>query len=277
MSSRFDPMVPLPYRVSNRRRELDNVVTLELRPIHAPGIGPFLPGQFNMLYAFGVGEIPISVSGDPGRQDPLVHTTRAVGAVSEAICKLRPGDTLGVRGPFGSVWPIEEMRGKDVVFMAGGIGLAPLRPAIYHVLQRMQAHDRVSVLIGARQPDQVLFTAEYEAWREAGAQVSVTVDTAGPGWTGAIGVVTELLPRVSFDPANTVALVCGPEIMMRFAVQNLRNSGMDASDVYVTMERNMKCAIGLCGHCQYGADFVCKDGPVFPFSRIEKRFYVPEI
>jgi len=277
MSSRFDPMVPLPYRVSNRRRELDNVVTLEMRPIHAPGIGPFLPGQFNMLYVFGVGEIPISVSGDPGRQDPLVHTTRAVGRVSEAICKLRPGDTLGVRGPFGSAWPIEEMRGKDVVFMAGGIGLAPLRPAIYYVLQRMQAHDRVSVLIGARQPDQVLFTEECEAWREAGAQVSLTVDTAGPGWTGSIGVVTELLPRASFDPANTVALVCGPEIMMRFAVQNLRGAGMDVSDIYVTMERNMKCAIGLCGHCQYGPDFICKDGPVFPFSRVKKRFYVPEI
>jgi len=270
-------MSPQPYRVASRRRELDDTVTLELRAVRGPGIGSFRPGQFNMLYVFGVGEIPISISGDPRDSEVLVHTTRAVGRVSEAICKLRPGDTLGVRGPFGSAWPLEAMLGKDVVFVAGGIGLAPLRPAIYRVVHDIAAHGRVSVLIGARQPDQVLFTEEYDAWREAGAGVTVTVDTAGAGWTGSVGVVTELLSRAPFEPSNTTVLVCGPEIMMRFAIRKLQIIGVDPSDVYLTMERNMKCAVGLCGHCQYGADFVCKDGPVFPYSRIEERLYVPEI
>lgn len=272
-----DRMVPQPYRVAKRRREIDDAVTLTLRPVRAPGIDPPLPGQFNMLYVFGIGEIPISISGSTEQPDVLVHTTRAVGRVSEAICKLRPGDTLGVRGPFGSAWPLERMRGKDVVIVAGGIGLAPLRPAVYHAIRDPEAFDRVSVLIGARQPDQVLFKEEYPAWREAGADVMVTVDIAGRGWTGSVGVVTELLRRARFDPQNTVALVCGPEVMMRFSVDKLRAAGVDVSDVYVTMERNMKCAVGLCGHCQYGADFICKDGPVFPFSRVEERFYIPEI
>jgi NAD(P)H-flavin reductase len=169
------------------------------------------------------------------------------------------------------------MHGRDVIFVAGGIGLAPLRPAIYHALHEAGSHGRISVLIGARQPDLVLYPDEYDAWRESGADVLVTVDTAGRGWRGSVGFVTDLLRRASFDPDNVVALVCGPEIMMRFVAQNLQDLGLDAADLYVTMERNMKCAIGLCGHCQYGADFVCKDGPVFPFSRVERRFFTPEI
>jgi NAD(P)H-flavin reductase len=269
-------MLPVPYRVDARRQELEDAVTLELRPVHEPGIADCLPGQFNMLYAFGVGEIPISTSGDP-RAGKLVHTTRAVGRVSEAICKLQPGAMLGLRGPFGTCWPLAAMLGKDVVFVAGGIGLAPLRPAIYHVVHTMKDHGRVSIVIGARQPEHLLFTPDYDAWREAGAKVFVTVDTAGDGWSGSVGVVTELLPQAKFDVSNVVVLVCGPEIMMRFAAQNLQRAGVDASDIHVTMERNMKCAVGLCGHCQYGPDFICKDGPVFPFSRVEERFFVPEI
>ena len=273
----IDPMVPIPYRVAGRRRELDDTVTLELKPVRGPGIGSFLPGQFNMLYVFGVGEVPISVSGDPCHPEALVHTTRAVGKVSEALCRLRAGDTLGVRGPFGSTWPLQGMRDRDVVIVAGGIGLAPLRPAIYHLTQHGQLHGRVSILIGARAPDQILFTDEYERWRQAGARVLTTVDRAGQGWTGSIGVVTDLVSQAAFDPARTVALVCGPEIMMRFVAQRLLGAGVATSDVYMTMERNMKCAVGLCGHCQYGADFVCKDGPVFSFSRVQERLFIPEI
>lgn len=276
-SNGADPMLPQPYRVASRHRELDDVVTLELQPVHEPGIGAFLPGQFNMLYVLGVGEIPISISGDSRPGEVLVHTTRAVGRVSDAVCKLRPGDSLGVRGPFGSAWPLEAMRGKDVLFVAGGIGLAPLRPAIYHLLQDVQTYGRVSILVGARQPDLLLFEREYDAWRKAGANVLVTVDTAGVGWAGSVGVVTQLVPRAAFDLDNAVALVCGPEIMMHFAVQKLRSVGIQPSDIYVTMERNMKCALAMCGRCQYGADFVCRDGPVFPFSRIEKRFYIEEV
>jgi NAD(P)H-flavin reductase len=269
-------MLPVLHRVVARRQELEDAVTLELRAEREPGIVRCLPGQFNMLYAFGVGEIPISASGDPCA-GKLVHTTRAVGRVSEAICKLQVGAMLGVRGPFGTSWPLAAMRGRDVVIVAGGIGLAPLRPAIFHVVHAMKDHGRVSIVIGARQPEHLLFTRDYDAWREAGAKVLVTVDTAEQGWKGSVGVVTELLPRAEFDASNTVALVCGPEIMMRFAVQKLQRAGVNACDVFITMERNMKCAVGLCGHCQYGPDFICKDGPVFPLSRVEERFFVPEI
>lgn len=269
-------MLPVPHRVEARRQELEDAVTLELRAEHEPGIVQCLPGQFNMLYAFGVGEIPISASGDP-RAGRLVHTTRAVGRVSEAICKLQVGAMLGVRGPFGTSWPLEAMRGKDVVIVAGGIGLAPLRPAIFHVVHAMKDHGRVSIVIGARQPEHLLFTRDYDVWREAGAKVLVTVDTADNGWNGSVGVVTELIPQAEFDASKMVALVCGPEIMMRFAVQKLQRAGVNACDVFITMERNMKCAVGLCGHCQYGPDFICKDGPVFPLSRVEERFFVPEI
>jgi NAD(P)H-flavin reductase len=272
-----DPMMPQPYRVVGRRRELDDTVTLELQPVGPPAISSFAPGQFNMLYAFGIGEVPISISGNPTRRDSLVHTTRAVGRVSEAICRLRPGDTLGVRGPFGKGWPLEGMQGKDVVFVAGGIGLAPLRPAILQTLEDAGAHGRISVLVGARQPDQLLFAEEYDSWREAGANVMVTVDTAGQGWTGSVGVVTELLRRAPFDPAAVTALICGPEIMMRFSAQNLCSLGMDPSDVHVSLERSMKCAIGLCGRCQFGPDFVCREGPVLPLSRVEHRLFTPEI
>jgi NAD(P)H-flavin reductase len=270
-------MVPLPYRVVDRRRELDDTVTLTARPVASRGIDPLVPGQFNMVYVFGVGEAPISSSGEVSDDGTVVHTVRAVGRVSEAICSLRPGDAFGVRGPFGNPWPLDAMRGKDMVVVAGGIGLAPLRPAIADQLRRADEHGRISILIGARQPDQLLFTAQHDAWRAAGADVLVTVDAAGPHWPGSIGVVTDLVARARFDPANTVALVCGPEIMMRFAAQRLVAADVPGGAVYVSMERNMKCGVGLCGHCQYGPDFVCRDGPVFPFSVVQTRFFTSEI
>jgi NAD(P)H-flavin reductase len=262
-----DPMLPRPYRVRRVRRELRDTLTHELVPEDGGGIPPFGPGQFNMLYVFGIGEIPISISGNPANREMLVHTTRAVGTVSQALRELRVGDVMGVRGPFGTGWPVEIAEGRDVVITAGGIGLAPLRPVVYAILSRRERYGRVSLLYGARTPGDLLYRHELEQWR-AQIDVAVTVDYATPDWHGNVGVVTQLIPRAMFDPQTAVAMACGPEIMMRFTAKELEKRGIAADHMYVSMERNMKCAVGHCGHCQYSGAFVCKDGPVFPYSRV---------
>jgi NAD(P)H-flavin reductase len=272
-----DPMLPQPYCVQRVRRETDDTFTLELEPRN--GTRPsFAPGQFNMLYVFGVGEVPISISGDPTRPKILVHTTRAVGAVTKAMAKLRRGDVLGVRGPFGSSWPLGEAAGNDVVIVAGGIGLAPVRPVLFQVLAERKNYGKVVLLYGTRTPADILYRHDLELWRARfDLDVNVTVDRAMSGWHGNVGVVTTLIPKAPFDPLNTVAMVCGPEVMMRFTVQELRKRSVALGDIYVSMERNMKCAIGFCGHCQFGPAFICKDGPVFRYDRIRPFFERREI
>ncbi|EAR22174.1 hypothetical protein NB231_04675 [Nitrococcus mobilis Nb-231] len=263
-----DPMQPVPVRVLTRRREVADTWTLELEPGDAAG-RPFAPGQFNMLYVFGVGEIPISLSGDSADPHRQVHTVRAVGPVSRALAALSPAATVGLRGPFGQGWPVEAAAGADVVLIAGGLGLAPLRPALYYILSRRARYGRVALLYGTRSPGDILFRRELERWRRRlDLEAWVTVDYAGSDWVGCVGVVTNLVPSASFDPADTVAFVCGPEVMMRFAVAALQKAGVDDAAIHLSMERNMKCAIGHCGHCQFGPLFVCKDGPVLSFERI---------
>jgi NAD(P)H-flavin reductase len=273
-----DPMLPVLYRVLQVHREIPDTFTLELEPSDGGGISPFACGQFNMLYVYGVGEIPISISGDPARLDLLVHTTRAVGAVSRAVCELKPGDIPGVRGPFGSHWPVELADGKDVVIAAGGLGLAPLRSVMYHVLTHRERYGRVVLLYGARTPADILYRRELEHWRARfDIEVSVTVDHAIGVWRGSVGVVTKLIPRAPFDAQNSIAFVCGPEIMMRFTAAELQKRGVAPEHLYVSMERNMKCAIGLCGHCQFGPRFACKDGPVFQYSDVRDWLLKGEI
>lgn len=273
-----DPMLPRPFRVQQIRREMPDTFTLALEAADGDEILPFACGQFNMLYVYGVGEIPISISGDPDRADPLVHTTRAVGAVSRAMCELRLGDTLGVRGPFGSHWPIELANGKDVVIVAGGIGLAPLRSVMYQVMAHRERYGRVILLYGARNPADILYRHELERWRaNFDMEVSVTVDHAAGSWRGSVGVVTKLITRAPFEPQKTIAFVCGPEIMMRFTAAELQKRGVAPEHLYVSMERNMKCAVGLCGHCQFGSYFVCKDGPVFQYSGVRDWLLKREI
>ena len=271
-------LIPRPCRVRAKRRELEDVWTLEIDPPDGDERPAFLPGQFNMIYAFGIGEVPISISGDPARPGPFVHTIRAVGAVTKALCAVKKGDFLGLRGPFGSSWPLDQARGKDVVLVAGGLGLAPLRPAIYSILADRARFNRVAILAGARAPKEVLFAREMERWRgRFDLDVRVTVDRADPDWRGDVGVVTTLVSRASFDPANTVALVCGPEIMIRFTAGELTSKGVPPQAIQVSMERNMKCAVGVCGHCQFGPEFICKDGPKFPWSRVEALLRVREM
>jgi NAD(P)H-flavin reductase len=270
-------MVPDLYRVAKTRREMKDVFTLELEPPRGATPFAFAPGQFNMLYLFGVGEVPISLSGDASSPLPIVHTIRSVGAVSRGLCGVRRGDVVGVRGPFGSAWPVAEAEGADVLVVAGGIGLAPLRPAIQHLVTHRQAYGRVAILYGSRSPAELLFRRQIERWRgRFDLEVHVTVDHATEGWMGRVGVVTRLIRVAAFDPENTVAMVCGPEIMMRFTVRELQTLGVPDEGIYVSMERNMKCGVGLCGHCQLGPHFVCKDGPVFPFARIAPLLPVRE-
>ena len=231
-----------------------------------------------MVYAFGIGEVPISISGDPAAPEALVHTIRAVGKATQALCAARPGTLIGIRGPYGTHWPVERAEGADVVILAGGIGLAPLRPALYHIFSNRSKYGRVSILYGGRSPEALLYPVEVRRWRSRfDVQVEVTVDAAPPSWRGNVGVVTTLLRRATFAPANTIAFVCGPEIMMRFALGELGRAGVTTDRAYVSMERNMKCAIGFCGHCQYGLEFICRDGPVFPFARIERLFRIHEL
>lgn len=269
-AKRGDPMLPQLYRVQHVQHEMPDTFTLELEPKDGSAIPPFATGQFNMLYVFGVGEIPISISGDPAKRKPLVHTTRAVGTVSRAMRELKPEDAIGVRGPFGSHWPIEHAMGKDIVIVTGGIGLAPLRSAMYQIAAQREKYGKVALLYGARTPEDILYRKELEHWRaHLDLDVYVTVDRATGKWRGSVGVVTRFIPRAPFDPQNTMALVCGPEIMMRFSAAELEKRGVAAGNIFVSMERNMKCAVGFCGHCQYGPNFVCKDGPVFRYSHVK--------
>jgi NAD(P)H-flavin reductase len=271
-----DPFVPQIYRVDRVSRELADTVTLDLTPLSGSR-PPFAPGQFNMLYAFGVGEVAISMSGDRAH-DAFVHTVRDVGAVSGAIAKLAPGAVIGLRGPFGSGWPVKAAEGSDIVIVAGGLGLAPLRPAIYEILANRGRYGRVVILFGSRNPTEMLYRHELEEWRRrVDIDIEVTVDHADADWRGNVGVVPALIPRAAFDPHEAVALICGPEVMMRFTVNALRDVGLTPESIFLSMERNMKCAIGLCGHCQFGSTFVCKDGPVMRFDRIAGIFTVREI
>ncbi len=278
MSEWIDPMLPRPFRVRRFIQETHDTFTLELDAVDGAKPFAFLPGQFNMLYVFGVGEVPISISGNPTSPKGLTHTTREVGLVTKAMRQLRKGDYLGVRGPFGTAWPVEEAAGNDVVIVAGGIGLAPLRPALYQLIANREKFGKIVLLYGTRSPNDILYQKELKQWRaQFDMEVYVTVDRATGDWRGNVGVVTALIPKAPFDPLSTTAFVCGPEIMMRFTVQELQKRGLTNDRIYISMERNMKCGIGLCGHCQIGPTFVCKNGPVYRFDHIEELFGKREV
>jgi NAD(P)H-flavin reductase len=270
------PMVPRLHRVRRRWRESHDTVTIALEALDADDVA-YEPGQFNMLYRFGVGEVPISISGRHRPGKPLLHTIRAVGAVSAALCQARTGETVGVRGPFGTGWKIDDAEGADLVLVAGGIGLAPLRSALHHALARRRRFGRLVLLVGARSPEEVVFRRELA--RLEGRQdlvAEVTVDRAGSDWRHHVGVVTQLIPGAPIDPASALALVCGPEVMMRYAATALLGRGMTPDRIRVSLERNMKCAVGWCGHCQLGPEFVCKEGPVRTWAQAASLLAVRE-
>ncbi|NNE39277.1 MAG: FAD/NAD(P)-binding protein [Gammaproteobacteria bacterium] len=273
LTDQDDCMVPRVVKVSTRRKEINNTWTLELKDdLLSPA-----PGQFYMLYVMNVGEVPISVSGIP-KHGRLVHTIRGVGNISNAITGLKKGDSIGLRGPFGTAWPLEVARKKDVVVMAGGLGLAPLRPLIHYFINNPSACRSLTVFYGARGPEEILYHEELESWRTfPHTRVEITVDHATYNWRGNVGVVTKLLKPGQFKPKKTVAYVCGPEVMMKFCARQMLELGINKESIFLSMERNMKCAIGHCGHCQFGKDFICKDGPIFPYDQIESRLNIREL
>jgi anaerobic sulfite reductase subunit B len=264
-------MAPAPYRVTSRRAESHDTATLVLEPCGA-AIAPVRPGQFTMLYAFGVGEAPVSVS----RTAPVLEqTVRDVGAVSHALREAGAGQMIGVRGPLGVGWGVEEATGRDLVFAAGGIGLAPLRSALLYALEHRGSYGRITLLIGARTPGDLLYTAETAGWRSRGVRVEVIVDRADAAWAGHVGLITTLVGRIDAVPAKAVAFVCGPEIMMRLTARELLARGVD--DIRISLERNMRCGIGWCGHCQLGPWLLCRDGPVVPYRDAAPLLSVKEL
>jgi NAD(P)H-flavin reductase len=264
------PMVPSFAEVRRVVWETDDTFTLHIAPPQDNGRGfSFAAGQFNMVYAFGIGESAISISSDPAKPDVLAHTIHRVGTVTSALAKVKRGDLVGIRGPFGRGWPLNEVVGKDICIATGGIGLAPLRPVIYSLIRRRSEFGRIVILYGARSPLDLLYRVELEHWSKLpNTEVITTVDRGDSTWKGHIGVVTNLFSYVKMDSRQTIAMVCGPEIMMKFTVEELQRRGLTPEQIYISMERNMKCGVGLCGHCQFGPEFICKDGPVFKLPEV---------
>lgn len=268
-----------PARICSVQPEVPGVATYHLELEDSPlrkGYR-FAAGQFNMLYLPGFGEAAISISSDPAAPEALAHTVRVAGNVTRALARLRVGSHVGIRGPFGAAWPVDRCAGGDLVLACGGIGLAPLRPAIYQILRRRDEFGRVILLYGARTSNDLLYTSEWEAWRAAGIEVEVTVDLGDTDWTGHIGVVPVLFYRLRLQPARTYILTCGPEIMMRFVIFEALARKISPEHIFISMERNMNCGMGLCGHCQLGPAFVCRDGPVFTYRQMESHLSLEDL
>ncbi|HTF34585.1 MAG TPA: FAD/NAD(P)-binding protein [Myxococcota bacterium] len=270
------PLLPEPAEIVEKRSYGPSIHAYRLRLI-ASDARPrfdFVPGQFNMVYVPGVGEVAISISSDPD-DETLEHTIRIVGRTTRVIDGLGPGDVLGLRGPYGTGWPLQEARWKDVVVVTGGVGCAPVTGAIDYMFRRRANYGRLTIVHGVKKPSDLIHRERFESWRrQADARVLLTTDQPDRAWRDRSGVVTELFDEIEFDPSRTVLLMCGPEIMMHYAIQNLRRRGLSSERIFVSLERNMKCAVGLCGHCQLGPEFVCKDGPIFRLSRVERLLFM---
>lgn len=266
-----NPWVPMATRIVDITHEVHGISTYALQFENASIANDyrFLPGQFNMLYLPGFGEAAISISSDPDQPNSLAHTVRVAGNVTRALSRMKMGQQLLLRGPFGTSWPVDKLTGCDVILACGGVGLAPLRPVIYHIKNHRDDYGRVRLLYGARTPSDLLYTNEYDDWRAHDIEVNVTVDLGDDAWTGQIGVVPVLFDRLRLTPSQTRVLTCGPEIMMRFVILEALGRKVRPNHIFLSMERNMNCAIGFCGHCQLGPEFICKDGPVFTYQRME--------
>lgn len=272
-----DPYLPQEAEIIQCTHETKTIFTLNLRFLerHRHVQFAFHPGQFNMLYLYGVGEVAISIVSDPDDQFSLNHTIRAVGRVTKALQLLKTGERIGVRGPFGRGWPLHKVHGRDLIIVTGGLGCAPSVSIINYILARRSQYGKLTILQGVKHSDDFIFRKQYEKWQQAPlTKIYIAADQAGPKWPWSVGYVTDMIKTVEIDALNTVALMCGPEMMMRTAVKSLKQKGVDEDNIYLNMERNMECGIGHCGHCQYGGLFVCKDGPIFAYPEIKALFNV---
>jgi len=268
---------PVEAEIIARRQDSPTIFSLTVRladPAHASAFN-FQPGQFNMLYLHGVGEIPVSISSDPASTGTLAHTIRDVGRVSHGLSRLKVGERIGLRGPFGRGWPLEDMRTRDVIIITGGLGCAPVVPVIDYVINRRNQYGRLIIMQGVKHSDDLIWRERYNAWdAHPYTQVLLAADVGGKHWNGVVGPVTELFDQAQLPIENSEALLCGPEPMIRACVQKLLEEGLSAEKIWISMERNMQCALGQCGHCQYGEKFICKDGPVFSYAEIRHIFGV---
>lgn len=268
-------MVPKRYTVKSISHDTHDTYTLTLRPLEGK-VPDHLPGQFNMLYHFGFGEIAISISGRPSQRDEIVHTIKAVGPVTQAMQKLKAGDEIGIRGPFGAAWPLPK-KGGNLLVVAGGLGLAPLCPLMHHLADNKDQFKNITLLYGTRTPEDIFYKNEMEEWKKKGIEVKISVDKGDENWRGDVGVITLLIHKHLPDPQNTRIFLCGPEIMMKFAIVEILRQPVPEDEIYLSMERNMKCAVGFCGHCQYGPYFLCKDGPIFSFPQLKSWLPIKEL
>lgn len=272
-----DPFFPQSYRVRQNKRESYCAVTLYLEPINGDRVMEFKPGQFNMMYAHANGEVPISICGR-AEGPTLLHTVNEVGPVSRALGRMEPGSIVGLRGPYGTSWPLESIEGGDVLLVAGGIGMASLRSEIHRLGENRDRYGNICILYGARTPRDLVYGDEFDRWQHKyDMQLMLTVDSPDEHWKHAVGVVPTLVEHADFEPDRAAAMICGPEIMMRFTVEELLDQGLAPEQIYLSLERNMVCGIGLCGHCQLGTEFVCMDGPVFHYPQIAPLTRIKEL
>ena len=276
----MNSFIPHPADIVEKRKEARYIFTFRLRfrDERLRQTFRFEPGQFNMVYIFGVGEVPISIVSDPTDPELLDHTIRVVGRTTAALEKLKEGDTVGLRGPYGSRWPLEDFKGKDVIIVTGGLGCAPAVSVINYIVKRRDAYGALKILHGIKTPKDLLYRDRFRAWRRIpNTEVCLTVDHPDRQWKYNVGVVTNLFNQVRIDYQNSVVMMCGPETMMHYAVRGLLSQGISEDRIYLSLERNMKCAIGFCGHCQFGPSFICKEGPVFRYDRIKPWLEIREV
>ncbi|KTD23231.1 hydrogenase/sulfur reductase gamma subunit [Legionella londiniensis] len=271
-----NPCLPVAAEIIERIQESPAIFTLKARLIGPDSCFSFKPGQFNMLYHFGVGEVPISIASDPAEKKFISHTIRAVGRVTRAMQNLKAGDYIALRGPFGSGWPLEKARQKDVVIISGGLGCAPTVSVIKYIMARRNQYGKVFIIQGVKHSDDLIYRRQYESWQKMpDVTVRIAADVAGPKWPWRAGLATDLLHPLPLSPEKTIIMMCGPEMMMKAAVKILGEKNIPESAIYLSMERNMECGIGHCGHCQYGGLFICKDGPVFAYPKVKSLFSEP--
>ncbi len=272
-----DLHLPREAEIVERVQESPTIFTLRLRFTDSARHAAyrFVPGQFNMLYLYGVGEVPISIVSDPEDEHLFDHTIRVVGRVTRRLVQLKAGDRLGIRGPYGRGWPLKQAEGRDVMIVTGGLGCAPTVSVINYVMRRRDRFGRLVIIQGVKHANDLIWRERYERWSAVqDTQVLIAADVGVQLWPWHVGRITELFSMARLEPANTVAMMCGPEGMMEVAVDHLRQRGIPEDTIWVSMERSMHCAVGLCGHCQYGGKFVCRDGPVFPYPEVKPLFKV---
>ena len=275
LNSGKNPYLPQEAIIIERIQESPKLFTLRLKftDKNLQDSYNFEPGQFNMLYLHGVGEIPISIVSDPVDSHIIDHTIRAVGRVSNGLANLKSGDRIGLRGPYGRGWPMQEARGKDIVVVTGGVGCAPVVSVINYIEQRRNEYGHLNILQGVKHTADLIWKDRYERWRElADTKVLLAADDGEAIWPWHIGPVTGLFDQLEYDPDNVHVMMCGPEGMMRVVCDHMLDNRVESANIFLSMERNMQCAIGHCGHCQYGSQFICKDGPVFRYDQIHDLF-----